>query len=206
MAATDMAQIFIDNEFINESGTGESVGWQCTSTTWAQTSGGSCKVVDIWVSGSACTLDRQYPNKGGVSNQNIRCSWMFRSKLRITFVCKTTRMYSQKLSSSDIFPPKLPSISQFNREFFRKDLPLLAVRVDAPKAGVFLNAPVMKGYAVINLMDLYKITIKAFTSRTESKDSHPQSIQFARTIGSPRNCWWRCFTPLLDKSPLVTLY
>lgn len=54
-------------------------------------------------------------------------------------------MYSQKLPSLDILPPKLPSIAHFNREFFRKDLPLLAVRIEAPKAGIFLNAPVMKG-------------------------------------------------------------
>ncbi|GJJ13231.1 hypothetical protein Clacol_007482 [Clathrus columnatus] len=57
-------------------------------------------------------------------------------------------MYSgkQPLSIINTRPPKLSSVNQFNRNFFRKDIPLLAVRVSAPKAGIFLKTPVLKGF------------------------------------------------------------
>ena len=68
--------------------------------------------------------------------------WRLSEYLKRALPLRTRKMSPEQ--RIDLSPPKIPGMKELDRNRFRKSIPILAVRVDAPKTSQILRSAVMK--------------------------------------------------------------
>ena len=132
-----IAQILIFNSLRSKSS--PSVGWQCASVMCRKTSGpGKGRGVEIW---AIAPESQQLENATRVDKMSVR---MRRAcALLISRHISTIRTSMNKIDTS---PPILRNMKELDRSLFKKNIPLLTLRVPASSTGALLQSRDLRGY------------------------------------------------------------